>query len=72
MTPLKTYTFKLSRGRNESKAEGNDVWAVARSEEEAVQRIKVAVYPRKVRLLTVENYVHRSHVSGSNQKERSR
>ena len=63
--PLKTYTFKLSRGKNESKAEGNDIWAVARTEEEAQQRIATAVWPRKSKLVGVLDYVQRSHVSGS-------
>ena len=59
MKPLRTYTYQLGKSEFREK-ESNTVQVIARSQEEAHQRILVAIFPRAAEFVRSSKYVDRS------------
>ena len=59
---MKTYLFKTYKGKRETRGENEVVTVVARNEEEASNRLLTAIWPRRAKLLSESDEVHRYEV----------
>lgn len=59
---MRTYTFRISGKVKSERPEPRVVDVVARSSFEADSRLRCAVFPHNVKMLSVEDYVSREEV----------